>query len=45
MDNAKRILIENIDTLHRLAKALVEREILNSEEIERLIAGETLAPV
>lgn len=45
MDNAKRILIENMDTLNRLAKALIEREILNAEEIERLIAGEALAPV
>ncbi|NTV44963.1 MAG: ATP-dependent metallopeptidase FtsH/Yme1/Tma family protein [Chlorobiales bacterium] len=45
MDNAKRILIENMDTLNRLAKALMEREILNAEEIERLIAGEALAPV
>ncbi|WP_041468405.1 ATP-dependent zinc metalloprotease FtsH [Chloroherpeton thalassium] len=45
MNNAKQILLDNIDTLHRLAKALLEREVLNSEEIEKLIAGETLTPV
>jgi cell division protease FtsH len=45
MANAKKILIENIDTLHRLSKALVEREVLDADEIEKLIKGETLTPV
>jgi len=45
MNNAKQILIDNMDTLHRLAKALIEREVLNAEEIEKLIAGETLTSV
>ncbi len=45
MQEAKRILTENIDILHRLAKTLVERETLDNVEIDKVIAGETLAPV
>ncbi len=45
MQEAKRILTENIDILHRLAKALIERETLDNVEIDKVIAGETLAPV
>ncbi|MFQ3597133.1 MAG: ATP-dependent zinc metalloprotease FtsH [Chloroherpetonaceae bacterium] len=45
MQEAKRILTEHIDILHRLAKALVERETLDNAEIDKVIAGETLAPV
>ncbi|RMH87156.1 MAG: ATP-dependent metallopeptidase FtsH/Yme1/Tma family protein [Calditrichaeota bacterium] len=39
---AEEILRENLDTLHRLAQALLEREILDSEEIDKILAGETL---
>ena len=45
MQEAKRILTENIDILHRLAKTLVERETLDNMEIDKVIAGETLEPV
>lgn len=45
MQEAKRILTENIDVLHRLAKTLVERETLDNVEIDKVIAGETLARV
>lgn len=45
MDRAERILAENIDTLHRLAKVLLEREILDGEEIDKVIRGEELPPV
>ncbi|MCS6990046.1 MAG: ATP-dependent zinc metalloprotease FtsH [Chloroherpetonaceae bacterium] len=45
MQEAKRILTENIDALHRLAKTLMERETLDGAEIDKVIAGETLAPV
>lgn len=45
MQDAKRILTENIDILHRLAKTLIERETLDNAEIDKVIAGETLAPV
>ncbi len=45
MQEAKRILTENIDILHRLAKTLIERETLDNMEIDKVISGETLAPV
>ncbi|HQJ75296.1 MAG TPA: ATP-dependent zinc metalloprotease FtsH [Bacteroidota bacterium] len=45
LERAERILRENIDTLHRLAGALLEREILDSEEIDKIIKGEELPPV
>ncbi len=45
MQEAKRILSEHIDILHRLAKTLIERETLDNAEIDKVIAGETLAPV
>jgi cell division protease FtsH len=38
------ILTDNEDALHRLAEALLEREILDNEEIRLVIAGEELAP-
>jgi cell division protease FtsH len=39
---ATELLSKNIDKLHRVAKALLEREILDAEEIEILIRGEEL---
>ncbi len=42
---AKKIIGDNIDILHRLAKALLERETLDSDEIEKLMKGETLPAV
>ncbi len=39
---AEKILNENVDTLHRLAKRLRERETLDADEIERIIRGEDL---
>ncbi|HEY3251549.1 MAG TPA: ATP-dependent zinc metalloprotease FtsH [Ignavibacteria bacterium] len=44
MDRAEKILNDNINLLHRLSSALLEREILDSEEIEKLIKGEELPP-
>ncbi|HET7152795.1 MAG TPA: ATP-dependent zinc metalloprotease FtsH [Candidatus Kapabacteria bacterium] len=41
---AETILKENIETLHKLAKALVERETLDSDEIDKIIRGEELPP-
>ncbi len=40
---ALTILRENEEILVRLAEALLEREILDAREIDKLIAGETLA--
>lgn len=45
MDRAMRILTEHVDELHRLSEVLLEREILDSEEIDKVIRGETLPPV
>ncbi len=39
---ATELLSENTDKLHRIAKALLEREILDAEEIELLMRGEEL---
>ncbi|MCX6151609.1 MAG: ATP-dependent zinc metalloprotease FtsH [Ignavibacteriales bacterium] len=44
MVRAQDILAENIDTLHRLSLVLLEREILDSEEIDKIIRGEELPP-
>ncbi len=44
MQRAESILRENISTLHRLAKNLLEREILDNEEIDKIIRGEELPP-
>ena len=38
-DRAKNILTENIDSLHGLAQALLERETLAEAEIDAIIAG------
>jgi cell division protease FtsH len=45
MDRAEKILVEKIDILHRLANALLDREILDGDEIDKLIRGEELPPV
>jgi cell division protease FtsH len=45
MQQAEKLLSENIDLLHRLSKELLEREILDSDEIEKIIRGEELPPV
>jgi cell division protease FtsH len=45
MKRADKILKENVKILHRLANALLEREILDSEEIDKIIRGEELPPV
>ena len=42
-DRAMALLKEKKDTLHRLAEALLEREILDGEEIDRIIQGKPLA--
>jgi cell division protease FtsH len=45
MKRAEKILSEKIDKLHRLANALLEREILDGDEIDKIIRGETLPPI
>ncbi len=45
MKRADKILKNNVKILHRLSNALLEREILDSEEIDKIIRGEELPPV
>jgi len=44
MVRASEILKEDIELLHRLSAELLEREILDSEEIDKIMRGETLPP-
>ena len=39
-EKAKDILEKNLNTLHQLAKALLEKEVLDSQQIDRIIKGE-----
>jgi cell division protease FtsH len=43
-DLAKKVLSENLETLHRMAKAVLERETLDSTLIEAIVKGEELPP-
>ena len=40
-----KLLADNIDTLRRMTSALLERESLDSDEIDKIMAGEELEPV
>jgi cell division protease FtsH len=42
-DRARKIIEEKADALDRIAKALLEREVLDGAEVRQLIAGEELA--
>ncbi len=44
-EKARRLLSENLHLVRRLAEALLEREVLEGEEIDRIIRGEALAPL
>jgi cell division protease FtsH len=41
---AEQLMRDNIELLHKLSKALIEREILASEELDTLIGGGELPP-
>jgi len=43
-DRAKAVLSENLDLLHTLAQALLERETLTAEDIKMIARGEQLPP-
>ncbi|HOJ52323.1 MAG TPA: ATP-dependent zinc metalloprotease FtsH [Syntrophales bacterium] len=43
-EQAKKLLMEHMETLHRLASALLEKEVLTGEEIDRIIFGEKGSP-
>lgn len=44
MKRAEDILSENIDALHKLAGELLDREILDGEEVDKVLRGEALPP-
>ena len=44
MTKAERILRDNIEILHKMSHILVEREILDAEEIDKIMRGEELPP-
>jgi cell division protease FtsH len=44
MERAMTVLNENMDILHRLSAALLEREILDSDEIDKIMRNEILPP-
>ncbi len=45
MLRAEKILQENIEALHRISLALLDREILDGEEVDKIIRGEELPPL
>jgi cell division protease FtsH len=36
---AKKLLSDNLDTLHKLAKELLEKEVLNAEELDEIVSN------
>jgi cell division protease FtsH len=44
-ERARSILTDHLDALNRLALVLLEREVLDGNEVDRVIAGETLPPL
>jgi cell division protease FtsH len=44
-NTAKQILSENRDTLERIARTLIEREVLDANEIKMLVEGQELPPL
>ena len=44
-DRALTLLRENLDKLNLVAQALLEREVLDGDQMNRLLRGETLEPL
>ena len=44
-DRVKQLLSDNLTTLHRLAENLLERESLDTEDINKIVNGEPLEPL
>jgi cell division protease FtsH len=42
---AKQVISDNRDTLERIARALIEREVLDANEIKLLVEGQELPPI
>src|SRR5690606_15376875 len=45
MEQAEQLLRDNSELLHLTSKILLEREVIDGEELDKLIRGETLPPV
>ncbi len=41
-ERARKLLVENLDTLHALAAALIEHETLSGEQLDDIMAGRAL---
>jgi cell division protease FtsH len=44
-NHARQLLQDNLDKLHTLALTLLEREVLDGEEVEKVLRGEKLEPL
>ena len=44
-DRAKMLLKENMDSLHRISEALLDRETISGREVDKLMQGEDLPPI
>jgi cell division protease FtsH len=44
-NHARQLLNDNLDKLHLLALALLEREVLDGDEVEKVLRGEKLEPL
>jgi cell division protease FtsH len=44
-NHARQLLNDNLDKLHLLALALLEREMLDGDEVEKVLRGEKLEPL
>ena len=44
-DKAEGLLKENLESLHKAAKILLERETLDGEELDVILRGEELPPI
>ena len=38
-NRAREILRDNLETLHRIAQALLDREVLSGEDVDRIVSG------
>jgi cell division protease FtsH len=45
MEKAERLLRDNVEMLHKTSKILLEREVLDAEELDMIMRGEELPPV
>jgi cell division protease FtsH len=41
----KQLLTDNVSTLHRIAESLLERESLDTDDIDKIVKGEPLEPL